>query len=219
MLQEQEFERLGSTKTIRVNVRLVAATNRDLAQMVADGDFRTDLYYRLNIFPVALPALRERPDDIPRLVRHFTQRFARRMGRRIESIPSATMDALVRYPWPGNVRELQNVVERAVILTTGRALQVRLGELQDRIARSKLRAPTSEVEAPKPTSKEGPLTSDRRLSSAESASDDAERARILAALRDADWVIGGPNGAAGRLGMKRSTMHWKMKKLGIARPE
>ena len=122
VLQEQEFERLGSTKTIRVNARLVAATNRDLAQMVAEGDFRSDLYYRLNIFPIELPPLRERRDDIPRLVRHFTQRFARRMGRRIESIPSATMEALVRYAWPGNVRELQNVVEaRSSSLPAGRS--------------------------------------------------------------------------------------------------
>lgn len=216
VLQEQEFERLGSTKTIRVNVRLVAATNRDLAQMAADGDFRTDLYYRLDIFPLALPALRERPDDIPRLVRHFTQRFARRMGRRIESIPSETMTALVRYPWPGNVRELQNVIERAVILTSGRALQVRLGDLQDRSARSKLRGGESEGEIP---SREGPLTSDGRPSTSGTASYDAERARILAALGDAKWVIGGPNGAAVALGMKRSTLHWKMKKLGIVRPD
>ena len=117
VLQEQEFERLGSTRTIRVDVRLVAATNRDLGKMVADGQFRNDLYYRLNVFPIVLPPLRERRDDIPRLVRHFTQRFARRMGRRIENIPSATMDALTRYSWPGNVRELQNVIERAVILS------------------------------------------------------------------------------------------------------
>ena len=122
VLQEQEFERLGGTKTIKVDVRLVAATNRDLARMVADGRFREDLYYRLNVFPVALPPLRERPDDIPRLVRHFTQRFARRMGRRIEAIPSAVMEALVRYPWPGNIRELQNVIERAVILSPGPSL-------------------------------------------------------------------------------------------------
>jgi formate hydrogenlyase transcriptional activator len=124
VLQEQEFERLGSTRTIKVDVRLVAATNRDLARMVADGTFRADLYYRLNVFPVVLPPLRERPEDIPGLVRHFTQRFARRMGRRIETIPSVVMDALVNYPWPGNVRELQNVIERAVILSPGPALQV-----------------------------------------------------------------------------------------------
>ena len=125
VLQEQEFERLGSTKTINVDVRLVAATNRDLAAMVADGRFRSDLYYRLNVFPLVLPPLRERRDDIPPLVRHFTQRFARRMGRRIETIPSAVMEALVRYPWPGNIRELQNVIERAVILSPARRFRSR----------------------------------------------------------------------------------------------
>src|SRR3974390_1735911 len=130
VLQEQEFERLGSTKTIKVDVLLVAATNRDLAATVADGRFRSDLYYRLNVFPLVLPPLRERPDDIPPLVRHFTQRFARRMGRRIETIPSAVMEALVRYPWPGNVRELQNVIERAVILSPGSSLQVPPTDLQ-----------------------------------------------------------------------------------------
>ena len=129
VLQEQEFERLGSTRTIKVDLRLVAATNRDLARMVADGRFRADLYYRLNVFPVVIPPLRERRDDIPPLVRHFTQRFARRMGRRIEAIPAAIMDALVSYPWPGNVRELQNVIERAVILSPGPSLQVPLGDL------------------------------------------------------------------------------------------
>jgi formate hydrogenlyase transcriptional activator len=136
VLQEQEFERLGSTKTIKVDVRLVAATNRDLAQMVAENKFRSDLYYRLNVFPLMLPPLRERADDIPGLVRHFTQRFARRMGRRIESIPTAVMDALVRYSWPGNVRELQNVIERAVILSKGSSLEVPLSDLESRVQRS-----------------------------------------------------------------------------------
>ena len=130
VLQEQEFERLGSTRTVRVDVRLVAATNRDLAQMAADGEFRSDLYYRLNVFPVVLPPLRDRRDDIPRLVRHFAQKVARRMGRRIETIPAEAMDALVEYPWPGNVRELENVIERAVILSPGSALQINLGELE-----------------------------------------------------------------------------------------
>ena len=130
VLQEQEFERLGSTKTISVDVRLVAATNRDLAAMVGDGCFRSDLYYRLNVFPLLLPPLRERRDDIPPLVRHFTQRFARRMGRRIEAIPSAVMEALVRYSWPGNIRELQNVIERAVILSPGTSLQIPPGDLK-----------------------------------------------------------------------------------------
>src|SRR6266850_1403178 len=126
VLQEQEFERLGSTRTVRVDVRLVAATNHDLGQMVGDGRLRSDLYYRLNVFPVVLPPLRERPEDIPRLVRHFTQRFARRMGRRIETIPAAVVEALVRYPWPGNIRELQNIIERAVILSPGPALHLNL---------------------------------------------------------------------------------------------
>jgi formate hydrogenlyase transcriptional activator len=197
-LQEQEFERLGSTKTIRVDVRLAAATNRDLAQMVGDGRFRSDLYYRLNVFPVVLPPLRERPDDIPRLVRHFTQRFARRMGRRIETIPAAVMDALVQYPWPGNVREMQNVIERAVILSPGPSLQVPLGDLQPA-------APPAPVPTPATAA---PVT----LA-------DAEREHILGVLRDADWVLGGPKGAAARLGMKRSTLQWKMKKLGISRSE
>jgi formate hydrogenlyase transcriptional activator len=195
VLQEQEFERLGSTKTIKVDVRLVAATNRDLARMVADGTFRADLYYRLNVFPVALPALRERPEDIPRLVRHFTQRFARRMGRRIETIPSAVMDALVRYPWPGNIRELQNVIERAVILSPGASLQVPPGDLQ----------PTT-TQAPAPTSAAVTLA-------------EAEREHILGALRETGWVLGGPEGAAVRLGMKRSTLYKKIKKLGICRRE
>jgi formate hydrogenlyase transcriptional activator len=195
VLQEQEFERLGSTKTIKVDVRLVAATNRDLARMVADGTFRADLYYRLNVFPVVLPPLRERPEDIPRLVRHFTQRFARRMGRRIEAIPSAVMEALERYPWPGNVRELQNVIERAVILSPGPSLQVPPGDLQPAATPAATPAPAAVTLA------------------------DAEREHILDALRETGWVVGGPKGAAARLGMKRSTLFKKMQKLGISRPE
>jgi formate hydrogenlyase transcriptional activator len=194
VLQEQEFERLGGTRTIRVDVRLVAATNRDLAQMVAEGRFRSDLYYRLNVFPLLLPPLRERADDIPRLVRHFTQRFARRMGRRIETIPSEVMDALVRYSWPGNIRELQNVIERAVILSAGPALQVPLGELQ-----------------PAPTRTNEPMAAALTLA-------DAEKEHILGILRETDWVVGGAKGAASRLGIRRSTLQWKMKKLGISRP-
>jgi formate hydrogenlyase transcriptional activator len=192
-LQEQEFERLGSTRTVRVDVRLVAATNRDLAQMAGDGRFRSDLYYRLNVFPVVLPPLRERPEDIPRLVRHFTQRFARRMGRRIETIPAAVMDGLVRYPWPGNIRELENVIERAVILSPGPELYINLGDL-------KAAAPT-----------EVPPGAAVTLA-------DAERDHILGVLRESGWVLGGPNGAAARLAMKRTTLQSKMKKLGISRP-
>jgi formate hydrogenlyase transcriptional activator len=193
VLQEREFERLGSTRTIKVDVRLVAATHRDLAKMVADARFREDLYYRLNVFPVVLPPLRERPADIPRLVRHFTQLFARRMGRRIESIPSAVMDALVRYPWPGNVRELQNIIERAVILSPGPSLHVSPGDL-----------PSAATPPPVPTAAAVTLA-------------DAEREHILTALRETGWVVGGPKGAAARLGMKRSTLYKKMKKLGISR--
>jgi formate hydrogenlyase transcriptional activator len=208
VLQEQEFERLGSTKTIRVDVRLVAATNRDLAAMVADGRFRSDLYFRLNVFPLVLPPLRERRDDIPPLVRHFTQRFARRMGRRIETIPSAVMEALVRYPWPGNIRELQNVIERAVILSPGSSLQVPLGDLnKDEGGRMK----DEEDKAPLPPSS-FVLHPSKTLA-------DAEREHILGALRETGWVVGGPKGAAARLGMKRSMLYWKMKKLGISRPE
>jgi formate hydrogenlyase transcriptional activator len=195
VLQEQEFERLGGTKTTKVDVRLVAATHRDLSKMVADGRFREDLYYRLNVFPVVLPPLRERRTDIPRLVRHFTQQFARRMGRRIETIPSAALDALAHYPWPGNVRELQNVIERAVILSPGPALQVSLNDLQ---------APTENA-SPSPAAP-------RTLA-------DAEREHILGALRETGWVLGGPKGAATRLGMKRSTLRWKMKRLDISNPK
>jgi formate hydrogenlyase transcriptional activator len=195
VLQEQEFERLGGTKTIKVDVRLVAATHRDLARMVADGRFREDLFYRLNVFPVVLPPLRERRDDIPRLVRHFTQQFARRMGRQIETIPSAVMDALAAYPWPGNVRELQNVIERAVILSPGPTLQVPLGELQ-----------------PAPEQPGGPAAT------APGTLADAEREHILNVLRETGWALGGPTGAAARLGMKRTTLQSRMKKLGISRP-
>jgi len=196
VLQEHEFERLGATKTMRVDVRLVGATHRDLSKMIAEGRFRSDLYYRLNVFPITLPPLRERLDDIPRLVRHFTQHFARRTGRRIEDIPTSVMDKLVRYPWPGNVRELQNVIERAVILTKGATLQV----------------PVADLQAAAPPAAALAATDSLTLT-------DAEREHILRALRDTNWVLGGPDGAAARLGMKRSTLHWKMKKLGISRPD
>ena len=207
-LQEQEFERLGSTHTIRVNVRLVAATNRDLSQMVEEGKFRSDLYYRLNVFPVLLPPLRERREDIPLLARHFTQQFARRMGRRIETISAADMDELVRYPWPGNIREMQNIIERAVILSPGPALRIDPSELRVREQKSEVRSQMSEG---------GDLNSDLRpLTSGTLA--DAEREHILSVLRESGWVLGGSNGAAARLAMKRTTLQSKMKKLGIARP-
>jgi formate hydrogenlyase transcriptional activator len=196
VLQEQEFERLGSTRTVRVDVRVVAATNRDLTQMVRGGRFRSDLYYRLDVFPVVLPALRERREDIPTLVRHFTQRFAQRIGRHIDSIPTDIMDALVRYPWPGNIRELQNVIERAVILSSSPALRISAGDL------TSTAAPVEDLDT-------GPAIS---LA-------DAEREHIVRALLAAHWVLRGRNGAAARLGMKRSTLQWKMKKLGIVRPK
>ena len=193
VLQEQEFERLGSARTIRVDVRLLAATNRDLGQMAANGQYRSDLYYRLNVFPVALPPLRERREDIPRLVRHFAQKVARRMGRQIETIPSEAMDALVAYLWPGNVRELENVIERAVILSPGETLHINLGDLKNA------------VQAETPAGAAVTLA-------------DAERDHIISVLRETGWMLGGPNGAAARLAMKRTTLQSRMKKLGIARP-
>jgi formate hydrogenlyase transcriptional activator len=195
VLQEQEFERLGSTRTQKVDVRLVAATNRDLTQMVADKQFRSDLYYRLNVFPIAVPPLRDRSGDIPLLVRYFTQTCGRRMGKRIENISSEDMVALCRYPWPGNVRELENFIERAVILSRGAALRLPLGELKT---------------AAEPTA---PL-----LQSATTTLEDAERQHILQTLRECKWVIGGPSGAAVRLGMNRTTLNSRLRKLGISRP-
>jgi len=186
-LQEHEFERLGGTRTIKVDVRLVAATNRDLAQMINERQFRTDLYYRLSVFPISIPPLRERSDDIPKLVRYFTQKFARRMNKSVETISQETMDALIRYPWPGNVRELENLIERAVILTRGTALQIPLAELRGAVPESGT-----------------PVTLE-----------DAERDHIRRALDQARGVVGGPNGAAARLGMKRTTLQSKMKKLGL----
>jgi formate hydrogenlyase transcriptional activator len=193
VLQEQEFERLGSTKTVRVDVRLIAATNRDLPAMVKEGRYRSDLYYRLNVFPVMLPALRERRDDIPRLVRHLTQKIARRLGRRIETIPADIMEALTQYSWPGNVRELENVIERAAILSPGTELQIALADLK-----------SVPANAPQPTDGDGTLV-------------DAERQHILRILGETNWVLGGAKGAAARLGMKRTTLQSKMKKLGISR--
>src|SRR5881296_96476 len=190
VLQEQEFERLGSTKTIRVNVRLLAATNRDLPRMVAAGTFRNDLYYRLNVFPIMLPPLRERPEDIPPLVRYFVQKFARRMNKRIETIPADAMTALSRYAWPGNVRELENAVERAVILTSGPALRVPMSEFRGRAV-----APSGGVVTLEAT----------------------ERDAILRALHETNWVLGGPQGAAARLGLKRTTLQSRIQKLGIDR--
>ncbi|WP_447971082.1 sigma 54-interacting transcriptional regulator [Nitrospira sp. M1] len=194
VLQEQEFERLGSTRTIKVDVRLVAATNRDLGAMVEAGQFRRDLYYRLNVFPVTIPALRERPVDIPILVRYFTQRNAVRMNKTIETIPSKVTESLTRYHWPGNIRELENVIERAVILSQGPMLSIPLTELKS----------------------VAPKASPSRQS--KSTLEGVERDHIIEVLRETKWVIGGTAGAAAQLGMKRTTLISKMKKLDISRP-
>jgi PAS domain S-box-containing protein len=190
-LQEKEFERLGSTRTIPVDVRLVSATNRDLDRMVADREFRTDLYYRLKVFPIRVPPLRERVGDIPLLVHYFTQKYAQRMNKRITTIPAEVMEALTRWSWPGNVRELENFIERAVILSRGQVLQ----------------APLSELRMPQPEPEPGPATS----------LETAERDHILRVLRETKGLIAGPNGAAARLGLKRTTLNFKMRKLGISR--
>jgi len=190
VVQEQEFERLGSTRTQRVDVRLVAATNRNLEQMVGDKQFREDLYFRLNVFPIRIPPLRERAGDIPLLVRHYMNKYAQRMNKQIETIPEAAMAALRRYSWPGNIRELQNFIERAVILTPGSVLQIQINELQS----------------------SGPITS-----TVAGAFEDVERQRILEALRETGAVIGGEKGAAARLGLKRTTLLSKMQRLGISR--
>lgn len=191
VLQEQEFERLGSTRTIKVNARLVAATNRNLAEMVVEKEFRNDLYYRLNVFPLTVPALRDRPEDIPLLVRYFTQKLARKMNKKIDSIPTESMTTLARYHWPGNIRELENLMERAVILSQGAELYVPLAEVKA----------VSSAESQPITSLEA-----------------AERDHIMRALQAAKWIIGGPAGAAAKLGMKRTTLQSKMQKLSISRP-
>lgn len=193
VLQEREFERLGSTRTLRSDARLVAATNRDLTAMVEEQKFRCDLYYRLNVFPIRVPPLRERVADIPLLVWHFVKQFSERINRMIDTILPETMEALIRYHWPGNIRELQNVIERAVILTKGTTLTVLLDELM-----------------PHPV----PKTS-RHGETLEDFLSETERTEILRALEDSRWVVAGPNGAATRLGMKRSTLVSRMEKLGI----
>jgi formate hydrogenlyase transcriptional activator len=193
VLQEQEFERLGSTRTIRVDVRIIAATNRDLFKMVRERRFRADLFYRLNVFPIALPPLRERADDIPVLVWHFARKFAGRMNKEIDSIPDHVMEALQLHSWPGNIRELQNFIERAVILSSGRVLSAPLGDLKD----------FREAQTP---------SSGLTLA-------DAERSHILEVLRQVDWVVGGRRGAAVRLGLPRTTLLHRMHKLGIVPEE
>ena len=193
VLQEREFERLGNSRTLRSDARLIAATNGDLAAMVEAQRFRPDLFYRLNVFPIHLPPLRERVEDIPLLVRHFVQHFARRMNRTIETISSDTMESLVRYQWPGNIRELENVMERAVILSSGPILRVPVEDLQNCVTRGRANGTPRTLE-------------------------EAERAHILATVKETKWVLSGPRGAATRLGMNRSTLQFRMKKLGIVRP-
>ena len=192
VLQDREFERLGSSRTLRTDARLIAATNRDLGALVQEQKFRSDLFYRLNVFPVQVPPLRDRREDIPLLVQHFVQRFAQRMNRNIESVPKQGMDALINYSWPGNIRELENVIERAVILSSGPELKVPVAQL------TRL-APGGDSWKPETL-------------------EEAERAHILATLKQTRWVLAGPGGAAMRLGLNRSTLQFRMKKLGIVRP-
>lgn len=194
VLQDQEFERLGSAKTLKVNVRLIAATNRDLGKLVAAREFRSDLFYRLNVFPIAVPSLRERRGDIPMLVRYFVQRLAQRMNKHIDTIPTDSMNALMGWDWPGNIRELENFIERSVILTTGSVLRAPLAEL---------RVPTNDPAA---------VRRDLTLET-------AEREHILRILRESGGVISGPRGAATRLGLKRTTLQSKMQKLHISRQD
>jgi formate hydrogenlyase transcriptional activator len=198
VLQEQEFERLGSGRTHKVDVRLVAATNRDLVKMVARGQFRNDLYYRLDVFPILLPALRERREDVPALVTHFVKVFSRRMGKQVDSIPPETMAAFQRYSWPGNIRELQNLVERSVILSRDGVLPNPLHKKQTELMILSLH-----------------LT---RTFHSSMTLEDSDRTLIVNTLEQVGWVVGGPNGAATRLGLKRTTLHARMRRLGIKRP-
>lgn len=188
VLQEREFERLGSTRTCRVNVRLVAATNRDLLQMIDDECFRADLYYRLSVFPILLPPLRDRPEDIPALVRHFVAKYAERMNKTLQAIPSETMEAMLSYNWPGNIRELQNFIERGVIISRGAIFESDLKQIRHQRTRH----------------------AKKRLTL-----DDAERNHILRTLDEVNWVVGGRHGAASRLGIPRTTLITKMQRLGI----
>jgi transcriptional regulator with GAF, ATPase, and Fis domain len=198
VLQEQEFERLGSGRTHKVDVRLVAATNRDLAKMVARGQFRGDLYYRLNVFPILLPSLRERREDIPALVTHFVKTFSRRMGKQIDSIPPETMAAFQWYSWPGNIRELQNLVERAVILS------------RDGVLPNPLHKKQTELMIPG--------VHRARTFQSSMTLEDSDRALIVETLEQVGWIVGGPRGAAAKLGLKRTTLLAKMRRLGISRP-
>jgi formate hydrogenlyase transcriptional activator len=190
VLQEQQYERLGSTRTLRADVRVIAATNQDLGRMVEERTFRADLYYRLSVFPITLPPLRERKDDIPSLVEHFVQRFSRQMGKSIDQVPDGVMEIIRSHHWPGNIRELQNFIERSVIMTAGRVLSPRNGELK-LLMQATVSAPTQTLS-------------------------DAERAHIIGILREVNWVVGGRDGAAARLGLPRTTLISRMQKLGIS---
>ena len=192
VLQEREFERLGSTRTQKVDVRIVAATHRDLEGMILEKQFRSDLYYRVNVFPIRVPPLRERPEDIPLLVQHFVQEATRRMDKTIDTIPSETVEALIEYRWPGNIRELENIIERAVILSPGPVLRLSPRDLKSRLT------PGHDT--------------DRHQTLEE-----VQRSHILETLKETRWVLSGPNGAAARLGLNRSTLYFRMKKLGIVR--
>jgi formate hydrogenlyase transcriptional activator len=193
VLQDQEFERLGGIRTIRVNARLIAATNRDLAQAVEEKQFRTDLFYRLHVFPLHVPALRDRREDIPMLVRYFVEKSSARLGRRIERVPEEAMDAMLQWNWPGNIRELENFIERSVILSEGSVLRAPLAELRQEIGRQR--------------------------SGSEGTLEDRERDHITEVLRHTRGLLSGPRGAAARLGLKRTTLQYKLQKLGIERTE
>jgi formate hydrogenlyase transcriptional activator len=195
VLQDRTFERLGSNRTLHLNVRVIAATNRDLDQMVAKGEFRADLYYRLKVFPIAIPPLRDRPDDIPPLVWHYVHKYAERLKKTIDTIPAEAMQAFKRYSWPGNVRELQHFMERSVILTSGKVLQAPIRALEDH----------------RPHRPTGTAAANRRTM------EEVERETILDALQESNWVVGGPTGAAKRLGLKRTTLASRMDRLGISR--
>jgi formate hydrogenlyase transcriptional activator len=201
VLQEREFERLGSSRTLRTNARLIAATNRDLSAMVAEQKFRSDLFYRLEVFPIHVPPLRDRKEDIPLLVRHFVQLYSRQLGKSIDSVPAATMTALCEYHWPGNIRELQNVIERAVIVSAG-FLNVNIGDLKPNHIFASAPEQTAVVHTPD-------------AQRARLAVDEKERQQILAVLEQTHWTVGGPDGAAARLGIKRSTLQYRMRRLGI----
>ena len=210
VLQEQEFERLGSNRTQRVDVRIVAATNSDLSRLVAERTFRSDLFYRLNVFPIHIPALRERSEDVPHLVRYFVQKFSRSLNKAVAYIPAEAMEALSSYSWPGNIRELENLIERAVLLSPGKELRVPISELNPVASAAESGADSS--------SSSTSLTSLTSFPSSISTLEDAERQHILRALRQTEWRIAGAKGAAVILGMKRTTLQARMRKLGIRRP-